>query len=57
MNLLAANVTKEKTLKSDHRQRLHPSFLLDAFRLTGMDKPVLFLQSWFCLDKQNKLKL
>ena len=30
----------------------HSPLLLDAFRLTGMDKPVLFR-----LNKQNKLKL
>ena len=40
--------------KSPYRQWLLPSFLLDAFRLTGTDKPVVLFD---LLDKQNKLKL
>ena len=32
---------------------LLPSFLLDAFKFTGMDKPALFWKVCF-LDKQNK---
>ena len=42
---------------SCHGRKLNwllPSFLLDAFGLTAMDKPVFFLKSLFSLDKQNK---
>ena len=38
--------------KLDKMDWLFPSFRLDAFRLTGMDKPVLLKKF-----KQNKLEL
>ena len=37
-----------------YRRWLLPSFLLDAFRLTGIDKPVLFRKTTNKLLKQNK---
>ena len=41
-----------------YRQWPLPSFLLDAFRLTWMDKPVLLQKVCFVLiNKTNKLKL
>ena len=43
---------------SFYRRRLFPSFLLDAFRLTGMDQPILFRKICLVLiSKTNKLKL
>ena len=51
------NMTKicEHDQKYDkYRRWLLPSFLLDAFRLTGIDKPVLFRKTTNKLLKQNK---